>query len=113
MQPRLERDIVATTRQLIGKMLGTGRCSRELVADCLHLHPRTYQRRLQDAGVTFNQLLDDYRKSLATELLSREGMPLVQIADVLGYADQSSFHQAFRRWSGTTPLKFRRGVLLS
>lgn len=108
MQPRIEQDIITLTKQLIGKLLATGRCSREAVADCLHLHPRTYQRRLSDAGVTFNQLLDNYRKALAADLVTREAMPLVQIADVLGYADQSSFHQAFRRWTGSTPMKFRQ-----
>lgn len=112
MRPLMEQDIVASTRQLIGKLLATGRCSRENVADCLHLHPRTYQRRLRETGMTFNQLLDDYRKTLGLELLNRENMPLVRIADVLGYADQSSFHQAFRRWTGTTPLKYRRSCIM-
>ena len=78
------------------------------MADCLHLHPRTFQRRLSDAGVTFNQLLDDYRKSLAMDLLTRQDMPLVQVADVLGYADQSTFNQAFRRWTNSTPLSYRK-----
>lgn len=108
IRPSAEKDILASTRQLISKLLATGRCSRESVADCLHLHPRTFQRRLSDAGVTFNQLLDDYRKSLAMDLLTRQDMPLVQVADVLGYADQSTFNQAFRRWTNSTPLSYRK-----
>lgn len=108
MKPQIEQDIVASTRDLIGKMLATGRCSREAVADCLHLHPRTLQRRLAEHDVTFNQLLDDYRKALALDLLDRGAMPLVRIADTLGYADQSSFHQAFKRWTQTSPIKLRK-----
>ncbi|MBF7729107.1 AraC family transcriptional regulator [Pseudomonas sp. N040] len=107
IRPSVEKDILASTRQLIGKLLATGRCSREHVADCLHLHPRTFQRRLSDAGVTFNQLLDDYRKTLAMDLLTQQDLPLIQVADVLGYADQSTFNQAFRRWTSSTPMKFR------
>ena len=113
MQPRIEQDIIALSKQLISKLLATGRCSREAVADCLHLHPRTYQRRLGDEGVTFNELLDDYRKVLAKDLVMRKCMSLVHIADALGYADQSSFHQAFKRWTATTPMKFRQAHLLS
>lgn len=108
MKPRIEQDIVATTRELIGKLLATGRCSREAIAECLHLHPRTLQRRLAEHGVTFNELLDDYRKTLALDLLKQRGMPLVRIADTLGYADQSSFHQAFKRWTDTSPIKLRK-----
>lgn len=101
-------DIVATTRQLISKLLNTGKCSREQVAQCLHMHPRTFQRRLSEQGVTFNQLLDDYRKTLALDLLAHNNMPLVQIADLLGYADQSTFQQAFRRWTNSTPMAYRK-----
>lgn len=107
LKPQMEDDIVSVTRRLIEKMLSTGRCSRDFIADCLHLHPRTFQRRLGDQGVTFNQLLDDHRRSLALDLISRGNAPLTQVADTLGYADQSSFHQAFRRWTKTTPRKFR------
>ncbi len=58
--------------------------------------------------MTFNQLLDDYRKNLVMELLTRQDMPLVQVADVLGYAAQSTFNRAFRRWTCSTPMKFRK-----
>lgn len=107
IKPKTEQDIVSTTRELIGKMLATGRCSRETVAACMHLHPRTLQRRLSKQGASFNALLDDYRKTLALDLLNRGTMPLVRIADTLGYADQSSFHQAFKRWTQTSPVKLR------
>ena len=110
LKPQIEDDIVSLTRRLIEKMLATGRCSREFIAECLHLHPRTLQRRLGDEGVTFNQLLDDYRKSLALDLVSHGNASLTQVADTLGYANQSSFHQAFRRWTNTTPMKFRHSA---
>ncbi|MBK9624524.1 MAG: helix-turn-helix transcriptional regulator [Rhodocyclaceae bacterium] len=113
LKPQIEDDIVSLTRRLIEKMLATGRCSREFIADCLHLHPRTLQRRLSDEGVTFNQLLDDYRKSLALDLVSHGNASLTQVADTLGYADQSSFHQAFRRWTKTTPMKFRNSAVMA
>lgn len=107
LQDQLGDDIVAAVCSLIGTLLSSGRCTREAVADCLNLHPRTLQRRLEAAGTSFSLLLDDYRRTLAMELLERGSLPLVQVADALGYADQSVFNQAFRRWTATTPTAYR------
>lgn len=96
-------DVIEATRRLIGQLIPTGRCSCEVVADCLQLQPRTLQRRLKAQGTTFSKLLDSYRKEMALELVGRKTVPLVQIAQALGFADQSVFNQAFRRWTGTTP----------
>lgn len=103
----VDADIVATTQRLIGQLLTTGRCSRESVAECLNLHPRTLQRRLKERGTSFTDLLDDHRRQMAIDMVSRRALPLAQIADVLGFADQSVFNQAFRRWTDTTPTRLR------
>lgn len=107
LRDQLGDDIVAAARSLIGTLLTSGRCSREAVAECLNLHPRTFQRRLEAQGTSFSRLLDEYRRALAIELLERGTLPLVQVADALGYSDQSVFNQAFRRWTDSTPAAFR------
>lgn len=96
-------DIIASTRSLIGTLLSSGRCTREAVAECLNLHPRTFQRRLDAQGTTFSRLLDEHRHALALDLLGRGTLSLAQLADTLGFADQSAFNQAFRRWTNDTP----------
>lgn len=96
-------DIIATTCSLVGTLLSSGRCTREAVAECLNLHPRTYQRRLKARGTSFSRLLDEHRHALALELLGRGSLSLAQVADTLGFADQSAFNQAFRRWTDNTP----------
>lgn len=106
LRPQLGSDVIDGVRNMIGKMLPSGRCSLITVAQAYRVHPRTLQRRLRERGFSFGDLLDDYRHALATELVERRTMPLVQIADALGYADQSTFNQAFRRWTGTTPSLF-------
>jgi AraC-like DNA-binding protein len=110
MRGKLEPDIVETTRVLIGKLLSSGRCTRDSVAECLHLHPRTLQRRLGEKGLTFAQIMDDYRKHLALDLVQRPSMPLAQVAIALGFSDQSTFNQAFRRWTETTPTAYRNSL---
>lgn len=106
LRPQLDVDIVQAVRNMIGNLISTGTCSLVGVANCYRIHPRTLQRRLQEKGVSFAEILDDYRKSLAMELVGRGSMPLVKIADALGYADQSTFNQAFRRWTATTPTMY-------
>lgn len=106
---QIEVDVVQSTRQFIGALLATGRCSRDAVAECLHLHPRTLQRRLQEHGVTFADLLDAVRRERAIELVTPDGLPFLQVAMALGYSSQSCFNQAFRRWTSTTPTSYRQG----
>ena len=74
-----------------------------MVADCLNLHPRSFQRRLEALGTSFPRLLDEHRHALALNLVTRRRMQLARVAGVPGYADQSVFNQAFRRWTGSTP----------
>jgi AraC-like DNA-binding protein len=106
---QIEVDVVESTRQFIGALLATGRCSRDAVAKCLHLHPRTLQRRLEERGVTFANLLDAVRRERAMDLVKRNRLPFLQAAMALGYSSQSCFNQAFRRWTSTTPTNYRQG----
>jgi AraC-like DNA-binding protein len=42
-------------------------------------------------------------------MLQNTGMEVTQVAAALDYADTSAFTRAFRRWSGTTPGRWRTG----
>jgi len=69
---------------------------------------RTLQRRLKDAGVSYNDLQNDVRKTLALNLLENETLALAEIAFSLGYSEVSAFNHAFRRWVGQSPGHYRR-----
>ena len=73
----------------------------------LHLSTRTLQRRLMQHEVSFQQLLDEVRQQLCTQYLHQH-VPLSDIAQLLGYSDQSAFTRAYKRWTGSTPLQQRR-----
>ncbi|MFV0460833.1 MAG: AraC family transcriptional regulator ligand-binding domain-containing protein [Actinomycetales bacterium] len=92
---------------LVRRLLPTGQCSQETVADALHLHPRTLQRRLAEEGTTFAQVLDGERREQAVRYLGEPELAISRIAGLLGYTEQSAFTRAFRRWFGTTPLRYR------
>jgi len=77
------------------------------MARYLHLHRRTLNRRLKQAGTTFRQVLDQVRFELAQEMLSDTSLHIAEIAARLGYRMPSTFTRAFRRWSGSSPARWR------
>jgi AraC-like DNA-binding protein len=81
----------------------------EIVASKLAMSARTLQRTLKDEGTTFQRELDGLRQRIAESRLRDGNASLVEIAHELGFADQSTFHKAFVRWTGRTPGEFRRG----
>jgi AraC-like DNA-binding protein len=72
------------------------------------MHPRTLARRLEDFGTGLRELLEEARYDAAREMLVHTSLDVGQIAESLGYARTSVFTRAFRRWSGTTPVAWRR-----
>jgi AraC-like DNA-binding protein len=65
-------------------------------------HPRVVQRGLAESGTSFEEILDDIRRTMAWQL-SATGMQASQIATTLGYSEQSSYTRACRRWYGQSP----------
>lgn len=96
---------------LARRLLPTGHCTIEVVADQLALHQRTLQRRLSEEGVQFHEVVDAERRDLAARYLADPRFALGQVAGLLGYAEQSSLNRSCRRWFGTTPRAYRRGQL--
>jgi AraC-like DNA-binding protein len=105
------QDWVELVRRTTLGLLLTGNCSRQAVADDLGISPRTLNRKLAQAGASFLELAD-YTRFMASRVLIKDtDMPLGEIAQVLGYADPSSFCRAFKRWSGVSPAEWRTTTL--
>ena len=100
---RADENLSAAVRALLLKLIPTGKFSVNVLADQLCVHRRTLQRRLKDAGLTYAELLDECRAEMAQEYLATSKLPMGNLAQLLGYADQSAFNHAFRRWHGMTP----------
>jgi AraC-like DNA-binding protein len=77
------------------------------VAKELGLSTRTLQRRLNDEGVSFQQVLLDARRELARHYLLQPSLELNETAYLLGYGDPNSFFRAFHDWEGTSPGQWR------
>jgi AraC-like DNA-binding protein len=94
--------VVDHVRDLTVRLLAANQAALPLAARAMSLHPRVLQRRLAEAGTTFDAILDDVRRVLAWDL-SATGMSITRISSTLGYAEQSSFTRACRRWYGESP----------
>jgi AraC-like DNA-binding protein len=98
-------------REVIIRRLPDGEPRRDQVASELCMSERTLQRRLEEEATSFIQLLDDTRRELAEQYLGRLHLTLAQAAYLLGFADQSSFFRACRRWFDRSPGQYRRQLL--
>ena len=103
-----EDDLVAAVRRVIGEAIRDGEPKLSQAAKKIGMSPRRLQRRLKEYGMDFKKLVDDTRRRLALHHIKEEKDPLTQIAFMLGYSDASAFNRAFKRWTGTAPLEYRR-----
>ena len=98
--------VVADAQQAILEALPNNPTAPD-IARTLHMSTRTFQRKLNGAGVTFSEVSEGVRAELAKEYLSDSGVPIAQVAFLLGFSEQSSFNRAFRRWTGLPPGQWR------
>jgi AraC-like DNA-binding protein len=88
-------------------LLPHGTARAEVVARKLGMSERTLARRLAAQGVTFLEILQELKASLAVRYLEEEDLPISRIAWLLGFEEPSSFSHACKRWTGKTPSELR------
>jgi AraC-like DNA-binding protein len=103
-------DLVSRTRWAIVNGLRDNEISVAGAARALGMSARTLQRRLQERGVSFDEVFDDTRKSLALRYLRDPALSIQEASHLLGFGDLRGFYRAFRRWEGCTPATFRKRV---
>jgi AraC-like DNA-binding protein len=97
-------------KETLRRLLAGNRPTLRDVAQELGMSPRTLQRRLTDAGITFQQLLEDTRRELARHYLTQSSVELNDAAFLLGFKDANSFFRAFHAWEGTSPGEWRSRI---
>lgn len=83
----------------------------ELIADKLNITSRTLRNKLALLGTSFRKIADSIRKKHATKYLQQKSFTMNEIAEKTGYSDARSFRRAFKKWTGTTPDKYRKSYL--
>ena len=97
-------------RRCLLEGVGQGPWTGTRVARGLGLSLRTLTRRLEAEGASFRAILDRVRADTASALLQDKAVGIGEIAFFLGYSEPAAFHRSFKRWTGKTPLEYRRGL---
>ncbi|GGC87060.1 AraC family transcriptional regulator [Chelatococcus reniformis] len=105
---RDDTGIPERARAILRRNLGRN-LTLEDVAARLHVSPQTLRRRLQEDQQGFQDLKDRVRRDVAVHLLRKSRLSLDDVAAALGFSEVSTFHRAFRRWTGQTPGECRHG----
>jgi AraC-like DNA-binding protein len=106
-QQRGQESFPESVRTTIQKKLAGRRPKMRDIARELHISSRTLQRRLQEAGCSFQQVLEEARHQLARHYLTNSLLELNETAYLLGFEDSNSFVRAFRGWEGVPPAHWR------
>jgi AraC-like DNA-binding protein len=79
----------------------------ERVASAMRVSRRTLSRRLEQEGTSFISLADTVRRETALVYVLDGRLALSEVAYLLGFSHVESFHRAFKRWTGSTPIAYR------
>ncbi|MDX2086832.1 MAG: AraC family transcriptional regulator [Kofleriaceae bacterium] len=101
-------DFVSSVRRFVIAGIAGGDVSANAIAERMGLGPRSLQRRLQTMGRSFTEIVDEARLALARRYLDDRSLTLTEAAFLLGFSDLSAFSRAFRRWTGKSPVAYRR-----
>ena len=99
--------LVARIEEACMQMIPAGNITAKRIAAEIGTSERSMQRRLAEQNKTFSGIVDELKRQLALKYMRQPDLGLMQIAFLLGYADQSSFTTAFRKWTGMTPKQAR------
>jgi AraC-like DNA-binding protein len=103
-------DIVQQIQSLLIDILPSGSVTDQMIAKELHLSERSLQRKLRDKGTSFRLVLESVRKMVAMQYIRNPRNSMGDIAFLLGFSEQSAFSRAFKKWTGTSPIKFRENL---
>ena len=101
------RSVVQDVRRSVYLLLPMGRAGVDQVASGLGVHVRTLQRQLDEAGVSFSSVLNEVRRELAQRYVDNTDHALGRVAELLGYANLSSFTRWFTAQFGYPPSRKR------
>jgi AraC-like DNA-binding protein len=107
---RNDASISAQVRRRLRRIEPAGWPDLPALSRGMRLSQATLQRRLKDEGLSYQQLKDDLRRDLAVDLLSYTAESTAEVAARLGFSEPSTFHRAFKKWTGLSPGRFRAGI---
>ena len=102
-----DTELQQKVRRAVANVLSEGVPKLSRIASELKMGARTLQRKLSEQGYSFQTIVDMAQKDLAQRLLRETDYSLAEVAFLTGFAEQSGFTRAFKRWAGQTPRSYR------
>lgn len=99
-------------RKALTTLLPQGKGTLECVTDLLNTSKRTLHRKLRQRNTTFREILDTYRKEMALAYIEQNSMTFGDISFLLGFSSSSNFTRSFKKWTGMTPLEYKKSEVI-
>ena len=99
--------LIAVIKKLVAGHLEGRAPSLPFIAKNLGISGRTIQRRLAEEETSFQKLVDDVRQDQALVWVKNGDLTPAEMAFRLGFSQSSSFHRAFKQWTGRSFSQFR------
>lgn len=94
-------------RDLLVEQARTQQPDMNDVARALGLSRRSLRRRLVSEGSSYKTIVKEALAIVAKQYLRERRLTIQETAYEMGFADTSTFHRAFKRWTGKTPSAYR------
>lgn len=107
--PDNDNSVTAQVRACLGRDFSQELPDFEDVASRLRITPQTLRRRLREEGTSYQEIKDNIRRDAAIGYLARPQLSIMDIAQFMGFSEPSTFHRAFKKWTGLTPGAYRHG----
>ncbi len=98
-------------RELLVREGWPHRTDMKSVARALDMSERSLRRRLAEEGTSFQDVLNEALAIVAKHFLRDPRRTIQEVAYEMGFSETSTFHRAFKRWTGTTPSAYREAEL--
>jgi len=106
----MPRTFTEKTEQYTRVLLESGKADLTETANGLGVSPRSLRRRLADEGTSYRSVLEETRRKLCEQYLLEQRISLGDIAERLGYSEQSAFNRAFKKWFGESPKTYAKAM---
>lgn len=100
--------LTSRIREVLKVHIGQEMPTLNEVASILYLSPQTLRRRLASEGKSYQGVKDNLRRDTAIHLLLKPELSLEDVAQQVGFSETSTFHRAFKKWTGVTPGLYRQ-----
>ncbi|GAA3915230.1 AraC family transcriptional regulator [Litoribacillus peritrichatus] len=107
-RPEDRNTMTAHIRHLLGRDFTQDFPDFDWLAEQVHLAPQSLRRKLREEGTNFQEIKDGLRRDTAIGLLNKHELSIQDIAEQMGFSEASTFHRAFKKWTGLTPGDYRK-----